>query len=190
MLVSVDAGFPLPAEKTRHSCAGLPGSAHLIQENSSPPHPRSDSCQAGGERWYLPEDDARQVKPPGCSEPGLSGTFPRENSASSPARPKPSSRCAFLPWGSPPGLGPVNGSLQARSSSFVPVPQAAPWGRSPAHRRMYPPLQGEFIAFSPDVLCHMSQCHPSAPKANPHMFKFDMQDGRQRTGSKQRLTWP
>lgn len=37
-------------------------------------------------RSLSPGDDARQVKPPASAEPGLSGTFLRENYASSPTR--------------------------------------------------------------------------------------------------------
>ena len=38
-------------------------SAHLIPENAPPLHTRPDSCQTGGDRWYLPDHSLWKMMP-------------------------------------------------------------------------------------------------------------------------------
>lgn len=90
-LSPVHSRFPLSAEKTRSSVCWLTWEySPDPRELFTSPHRTRFLPSWWGEmvsaRSLSPKDDARQVKPPASSEPGLSGTFPRENYASSSAR--------------------------------------------------------------------------------------------------------
>lgn len=142
--------LPLSAEQTRNSVCWL------TWEDS--PDPREPFTSLHRTRflpsWWgemvsarslSPRDDARQVKPPASSEPGLSGIFLRENYASSPTRTQaqlwtlPQQSCQS--WDQ---RTPLSGRLQ----------WLQPLGGDPSPQLGVSSSPGrEFIAFSPCLFC-------------------------------------
>lgn len=142
-------------------CAGSLKSAHLIPENTSPPHTGADSRQAGGDRCYLqivsPEEDAGQVNlQPALNEASLvlslERTMPAHLQGPKPSSRHPPTHHLSLPLYSLPGLGPANNSFPADSHGFVPVSHAAS-GRGRPQEDVPSTLGRELTAFSSDLFC-------------------------------------
>lgn len=168
----LDITLPLSAEQTRSSVCWL-----TREDSPDPTEPFTSLHRTRflpswwGEmvsaRSLSPGDDARQVKPPASSEPGLSGTFLRENYASSPTRTQAQLWTLTTPTELP-VLGPANTSFLRGSSGSNPLRE------TPAHIWVYLPAQGESSLLSLHVCSAGSPNHPSAQRANPHTLKFDI----------------